>query len=91
MRSQVTRFQERLGLLIAGGALLTLCAPKKRPHWGGMTLVALGGMLVPAGLAWLSGDTQRRSARRDTAFDKVAESSWESFPASDPPSWTLGC
>ena len=33
---------------------------------------------------------QGRRVPRDVQADEVAEASWESFPTSDPPAWTMG-
>jgi hypothetical protein len=50
----------------------------------------VAGTNVFAVLRWLRGTRQRSSSRDEPRNDRVEEASEESFPASDPPSWTLG-
>lgn len=64
---------------------------EERIAWvaSGLLILGLGGLLVRAGIRRLRSN-QPRQARYQSPFDIVTEDSEESFPASDPPAWTLG-
>ena len=50
---EVSRFQERVALFIGSGALLGMAVRKQRPYWAGVTLFAMGAILLRAGAGWL--------------------------------------
>ena len=87
---------ERIGSTIAGTVLVLRAVG--RPSLGRVVLALAGAALLQRGLTGhcslyraLGLDTAapaRRRVRRAIAEDPVAEASEESFPASDPPSWT---
>ena len=50
----------------------------------------VAGTSVFAVLRWMRAAREQRSAESLPPMDRVDEADEESFPASDPPSWTLG-
>src|SRR5713226_3966977 len=89
MEQQLSRFQEQTALLLGAGALLGLAFGKRRPVWGGIMLFGIGSLLLRSGLGWLhsSKPEKKRPSAPKYSFDIVTETSEESFPASDPPSF----
>jgi hypothetical protein len=82
MSQKMSRFQERLALLIGGTALFGLVMRKRLPYWTEAVLLGTTGLLLQVSLGRLG------SKRR--GLDIVTEASEESLPASDPPAWVLG-
>jgi len=52
MSTKVSRFQERLALLIGGGTLLGFGIQQRRVPWGGMVLFGMGCLLLRGGIDW---------------------------------------
>ena len=88
MPEGLTRFEERMLLLLGGVTLIGLSIGKRRPYWGGPALVAVGAFVVPAAVRWLRPESPDSQTER-TALDPVLEASLESFPASDSPGWAM--
>jgi uncharacterized membrane protein len=75
---------ERIGSMIAGAALLARAV--RRPSLLRLIVAAGGWVLLQRGLTGRSRLYERLGAAPPR--DRVQEASEDSFPASDPPSWT---
>jgi hypothetical protein len=91
MEKEVSRFQERVALIVGAGTLLSLALGKRRPRWGGIVAFGMGGLLLQAAVGWLRSHkrSEDRPQRPEPPFDVVTEGSEESFPASDSPAWAM--
>jgi hypothetical protein len=88
----------RRGFALVGGGLLVLRG-LTRPSLLGLLLASAGVSLVSRAVSghWLPGPLRNvvarhakphESAPAETERDSVDEASWQSFPASDPPSYS---
>ena len=81
---------ERIGSTLMGMALISRALG--RPSLGRLALAIGGAALLQRGLTGHCAAYQRlgisTTLREDAEFDAVHRTSEDSFPASDPPSWT---
>jgi len=55
----ISRFQERLALLVGGGMLLGIGVRKQSPPWEGVALLATGCLLLHGSVRLLSSQADR--------------------------------
>jgi len=77
---------ERLASVIAGGVLALWGLARRTPV--GIALAVAGGALAYRGATGWCPVYARLAARDRDGVDIVTRASEDSFPASDPPSWT---
>jgi len=81
---------ERIGSTLMGMALISRALG--RPSLGRLALAISGAALLQRGLTGHCAAYQRlgisTALREEPEFDTVSRASDDSFPASDPPSWT---
>lgn len=68
---------------LGGGVLLAVAS--RLSSWPAVAVAAMGGLLIGRGL---SSRRVGRAPQDDTDLDCVDQAGKESFPASDPPSWS---
>ncbi len=77
--------EKRVSLFVGGSLLLLAISKASRLSW---ILGLAGAYFVYRGLSSGGPEADERTLVQPTPMDIVLEASEESFPASDPPSWT---